>query len=257
MNWMRSKATYSKANSSMPNKRRNRAGVRLSPEIGHQNGLERLAECCRGWPFWIGCRSCFRPREGKGNDWLGRDNASVVVGYWGELLAIAKAGNNHEKTMSTTLVNLFTRVVAGVATTNAQYSSLFRPNINTQPLLYWDDPTTARFAILGVNPSAAEFTKETVAELTRRLLGGSVAQHYRSRRPRSGTKPSGGCTRRRRSAGGYSTPGTVDGLVIRTIARSDAGTSWGLACRRHCPVLFMRFQPGRENTLSFHCAAER
>jgi hypothetical protein len=73
--------------------------------------------------------------------------------------------------------SLLAQVVAGVAATNAQYSSLFRPGLRTHPLLYWGDPTTAQVATFGVNPSAAEFTTGrwpqsclTVAQLDNRLI---------------------------------------------------------------------------------------
>ena len=49
------------------------------------------------------------------------------------------------------------QVVAATAATNAVYSSLFWPNVITFPVLYFGDPTTARFATFGVNPSADEF----------------------------------------------------------------------------------------------------
>jgi hypothetical protein len=78
--------------------------------------------------------------------------------------------------MSTT-ASLLAQVVADVAATDALYLSLFRPNIDTHPLLYWGNPATARFATFGVNPSAAEFTKNrwpnsslTVAELDARSV---------------------------------------------------------------------------------------
>lgn len=53
---------------------------------------------------------------------------------------------------------LLQQVVACISTTNTQYASLFKPIVQTHPILYWSDPLTARFATFGVNPSATEFT---------------------------------------------------------------------------------------------------
>ena len=53
--------------------------------------------------------------------------------------------------------SLLTRTVQSIAATNSQYSVLFRPAIVTHPILYFGNPTSARFATFGVNPSADEF----------------------------------------------------------------------------------------------------
>jgi hypothetical protein len=87
------------------------------------------------------------------------------------------------KAMSSTTVpasilrqNLVSQVVAGVARTNAQYLPLFWPNVNTVPILFWGDPTTAQYATFGVNPSADEFktgrwpNKVTVPQLDHRSV---------------------------------------------------------------------------------------
>ena len=72
---------------------------------------------------------------------------------------------------------LLRRVVATVDATNQLYAEakLFPLDINPQPILYFGDPLTAKFATFGVNPAAAELTLPrwpnrtmTVEELDRR-----------------------------------------------------------------------------------------
>jgi hypothetical protein len=69
--------------------------------------------------------------------------------------------------------------VNAVNTTNQQYAAakLFPPDINPQPLLYFGDPLTARFATFGANPAADELkwkrwpnAKMTVQELDARCV---------------------------------------------------------------------------------------
>ena len=80
--------------------------------------------------------------------------------------------------MQNEILALFNEAMADRKATRQQFSTLLRTDVNAHPLPFFGDPVTARFATIGVNPSASEFTWSrwpkadlSTEELAQRALG--------------------------------------------------------------------------------------
>jgi len=60
--------------------------------------------------------------------------------------------------MPTTHLGFLQQLIDNVTATNTQYAALLKPGVNTCPIPYFGNWTTAEFATFGVNPSATEFS---------------------------------------------------------------------------------------------------